>query len=399
MRARGAGGQCAAHVVDGTQRVSAHSWKLGSGYQPPSGKQYRLPRARWSYAGGVTTPDQARRAPGVREVAVLAGVSRQTVSRVVNGHPNIRESTKLRVLAAMDELQFRPNRAARMLSTSRSNTIGILASSASKLFGPASSIDAVENAARDAGFFVTIAHIASLTEDEIGAALDHLMAQAVEGIVVVAPQAAVLDAMRQVAIAVPSVTLHGVAGGSSDDGEGVFVDQVLGARLAARHLIDLGHRTIAHVAGPADWAEANARRDGFLAELDGSGAHAIVTEPGDWTSASGAAIGAQIARDPSVTAVFPSNDQMALGVMHAFRQAGRETPSEVSVVGFDDIPEAAFFAPPLTTVRQDFAELGRRCVRMLLAEIEDSEPSVDTAVEPRLIVRQSTAPPGSAAAH
>jgi Transcriptional regulators len=334
----------------------------------------------------------------VREVAALAGVSRQTVSRVANGHPNIRESTKQRVQAAMDELQFRPNRAARMLSTSRSNTIGILASSASRLFGPASSIDAVENAARDAGFFVTIAHIASLTADEIGAALDHLMAQAVEGIVVVAPQAAVLDAMREVAIAVPSLTLHGVAGDAdvsrAGDGasgaEGVFVDQVLGARLATRHLVELGHRTIAHVAGPEDWAEANARRGGFLAELEGTGVRAIVTEPGDWTSASGAAIGARLAADAAITAVFSSNDQMALGVMHAFRRAGRSVPSDVSVVGFDDIPEAAFFAPPLTTVRQDFAELGRRCVRMLLAEIDGSEPAVDAAVEPRLVVREST---------
>jgi len=312
----------------------------------------------------------------------------------------------------MDQLQFRPNRAARMLSTSRSNTIGILASSASKLFGPASSIDAVENAARDAGFFVTIAHIASLSPDEIAAALDHLMAQAVEGIVVVAPEAAVMDSMRQVAIAVPSVTLQGVAqpdartsvtrhgadAGTAvpvDQAAGVAVDQTRGSRLATRHLIDLGHRVIAHVAGPRDWAEAIARRDGFLAELDGTGARGIITDPGDWTSASGAAIGALLARNPEITAVFSSNDQMALGVMHAFMAAGRETPADVSVVGFDDIPEAAFFAPPLTTVRQDFAELGRRCVRMLLAEIDGSAVQDDTAVEPRLIVRESTSAPAT----
>ncbi|MFF1573260.1 LacI family DNA-binding transcriptional regulator [Leifsonia sp. NPDC058292] len=331
------------------------------------------------------------RAPGVREVAALAGVSRQTVSRVVNGHPSIRESTKERVLAAMDELQFRPNRAARMLSTARSHTIGILASSSSSaLYGPASSIDAVENAARDAGYFVAIARTASPSLGEIDAALDHLMAQAVEGIVVVAPQERTLEAMRQVALAVPSVTLHG----SEVEGDGVFVDQAEGARMAVRHLAELGHRVVAHLAGPADWAEANARRDGFLAEADALGMRATVSRAGDWTSASGAAIAPELLADPAITAVFSSNDQMTLGVLHTLRLAGRGAPESVSVVGFDDIPEAAYFAPPLTTVRQDFAELGRNCVARLLAAIEHSpSPARRSAVvSPRLIVRESSGP-------
>jgi DNA-binding LacI/PurR family transcriptional regulator len=331
----------------------------------------------------------------VREVAALAGVSRQTVSRVVNDHPSIRDSTKLRVLAAMEQLQFRPNRAARMLSTARSTTIGILASSSSALYGPASSIDAVENAARDAGYFVAIARIASLNVDEIEAALDHLMAQAVEGIVVVAPQERVLDAMRQVAIAVPSVTLHG----AEVSGDGVFVDQTEGARMAVRHLADLGHTAVAHLAGPEDWAEANARRDGFLAEAAALGMRATVSAPGDWTSASGARIGAELLTDDTITAVFSSNDQMALGVLHALRLDGRSAPDDVSVVGFDDIPEAAFFAPPLTTIRQDFAELGRNCVARLLAAIEGSpvRGGENAVVSPLLVLRESTAAPAPSA--
>jgi DNA-binding LacI/PurR family transcriptional regulator len=351
----------------------------------------------------------AGRAPGVREVAALAGVSRQTVSRVVNDHPSIRDTTKLRVLAAMEELQFRPNRAARMLTTARSTTIGILAFSSSSLFGPASSIDAVEAAARDAGYFVAIAHIASLDVDEIEAALDHLTAQAVEGIVVVAPQERVRETMRQVAITVPSVTLHGAEGGGDDGGadrgggddgdgdggDGVYVDQVEGARMAVRHLAELGHRVIAHLAGPGDWAEANARRDGFLAETAAVGIRGIVSAPGDWTSASGAHIGADLLEDMSITAVFSSNDQMALGVLHAVRLSGRDAPGDVSVVGFDDIPEAAYFAPPLTTVRQDFAELGRTCVARLLAAIEHRPAPADPVIHPQLIVRASTAPPAT----
>lgn len=329
----------------------------------------------------------------MRDVAALAGVSRQTVSRVVNDHPSIREATKLRVLAAMDELQFRPNRAARMLSTARSNTIGILASSSSALYGPASSIDAVESAAREAGYFVAIARIASLRIDEIEAALDHLMAQAVEGIVVVAPQERVLDAMRQVAIAVPSVTLHG----AEVAGDGVFVDQTEGARMAVRHLAELGHTAVAHLAGPEDWAEANARRDGFLDEAEALGMRATVSAPGDWTSASGARIGAELLRDTAITAVFSSNDQMALGVLHALSLDGRTAPRDVSVVGFDDIPEAAYFAPPLTTIRQDFAELGRNCVARLLAAIERTPAAApgNAVVRPLLVLRESTAPPHS----
>ncbi|MEO7016735.1 MAG: LacI family DNA-binding transcriptional regulator [Leifsonia sp.] len=335
---------------------------------------------------------EEKKTPGVREVAALAGVSRQTVSRVVNAHPSLREDTRLRVLAAMEELQFRPNRAARMLSTARSNTIGILALSSSSLFGPASSIDAVENAARDAGYFVAIAHLASLEVDEIEASLDHLMEQAVEGIVVVAPQRRVLDAMRGVSIAVPSVTLHGAESTTAGD-DGVFVDQGEGARMAVRHLAALGHRVVAHLAGPEDWAEANARRDGFVHEAEAAGMRAIVSSPGDWTSASGYRIGAELLTDPSITAVFSSNDQMALGVLHALRLQGRSAPGDVSVVGFDDIPESAYFAPPLTTVRQDFAELGRNCVARLLAAIEDAPTPGDPVVRPLLVVRESTAAP------
>lgn len=326
------------------------------------------------------------RAPGVREVAAAAGVSRQTVSRVLNDHPSIRPETRDRVLAAMEALDFRPNRAARMLTTARSRTIGVLAASASSLFGPASSIDAVENAARDAGYAVTVAHAASLEPEDLQAALDHLRAQAVEGVVVIAPQQRVQDAMAAFSLSVPSVTLHG-AGAAGD--EGVFVDQVLGARLAARHLLAAGHRRIAHLSGPGDWSEARARRDGFLAELAAADAEAVVSREGDWTAASGAEIGAELVADPSITAVFASNDQMALGVLHAARQAGRAVPADLAVVGFDDIPEAAFFAPPLTTVRQEFDELGRRCVARLVAMIEGGDLAFEEPVAPFLVVRES----------
>ncbi|MEY9852372.1 DNA-binding LacI/PurR family transcriptional regulator [Leifsonia sp. EB41] len=329
---------------------------------------------------------ESGRAPGVREVAAAAGVSRQTVSRVLNDHPSIRPETRERVLTAMADLNFRPNRAARMLTTARSRTIGVLASSASSLFGPASSIDAVEQAARDAGYFVTVAHAASIDPVDLGAAVDHLGAQSVEGVIVIAPQRAVQEAMTALSLAVPSVTLHG-AGIAGDDG--VFVDQVEGARLATRHLLARGHTRIAHLSGPGDWSEARARRDGYLAELGDAGRDPVVSRDGDWTAASGAAIGAELLDDPELTAVFSSNDQMALGLLHAARERGRRVPEDLAVVGFDDIPEAAYFAPPLTTVRQDFAELGRRGVARLVALIEGRELAFDAPVAPVLVVRDS----------
>lgn len=327
-------------------------------------------------------------APGVREVAAAAGVSRQTVSRVLNDHPSIRPETRERVLAAIAELNFRPNRAARMLTTARSRTIGVLAASASSLFGPASSLDAVENAAREAGYFVTVAHVAAADRAAVESALDHLIAQAVEGIVVIAPQQAVQEAMRTLSPGVPTVTLHG-AGIAGDDG--VFVDQVEGARLATRHLLARGHRRIAHLCGPGDWSEARARREGFLAEMSEAGAaeEAVVSREGDWTAASGAAIAAELLADREVTAVFSSNDQMALGVLHTARLLGRRVPEDVAVVGFDDIPEAAYFAPPLTTVRQEFAELGRRAVARLLALIEGGDAAFAAPVAAVLVVRES----------
>ncbi|QNE36334.1 LacI family DNA-binding transcriptional regulator [Leifsonia shinshuensis] len=329
---------------------------------------------------------ESGRAPGVREVAAAAGVSRQTVSRVLNDHASIRPETRERVLAAMAELNFRPNRAARMLTTARSRTIGVLASSASSLFGPASSIDAVEQAARDAGYFVTVAHAASLDPADLGAAVDHLGAQSVEGVIVIAPQRAVQEAMAAFSLEVPSVTLHG-AGVAGDDG--VFVDQLEGARLATRHLLSLGHTRIAHLSGPGDWSEARARRDGFVAELAAAGLEPVLSREGDWTAASGSAIGAELLEDPELTAVFSSNDQMALGLLHAARERGRRVPEELAVVGFDDIPEAAYFAPPLTTVRQDFRELGRRGVARLVALIEGRELAFDAPVAPVLVVRAS----------
>ena len=331
-----------------------------------------------------------QRAASMRDVAALAGVSHQTVSRVINEHPSIREATRQRVLDAMSQLHYRPNRAARALVTARSRTIGVLSTSAAALYGPVSSINAIQDAGRAAGYYIAVAQLADLSPGSIAAGLDHLLAQSVEGIVVIAPQEVVLDQLQTAGLTVPYVTLQG---GPSTVQRELTVDQVAGARTATRHLIELGHRRIAHISGPLEWFEAQARVHGYRVELAEAGRAPEPVAAGDWTSESGYRVGLRVLADPAVTAVFTSNDQMALGLYHAANETGRRIPGDLSVVGFDDIPEAAHFWPPLTTVRQDFTELGRRSIESIVAEIEGGTEPTAVSLQPDLIVRASTAPP------
>jgi DNA-binding LacI/PurR family transcriptional regulator len=179
----------------------------------------------------------------------------------------------------------------------------------------------------------------------------------------------------------------------------VWVDQEVGAALATRHLLGLGHRTVHHVTGPQDSLEARGRMLGWRKELLAAGAPVPDVLYGDWWPSSGHAAGRELAArtrggrrtDEPVTAVFVANDQMALGLLNAVHEAGLSVPGDLSVVGFDDVPEAAYYTPPLTTVRQDFAELGRRGVQLVLARLhgEDLSPP---SVLPQLVVRGSTGP-------
>lgn len=341
------------------------------------------------HAADVGEAGPARgRAPNIRDVARLAGVSYQTVSRVLNDHPSIRPATRDRVVSAIAELGYRPNPAARALVTSRSRTIGVLSSQTSQ-YGPATSIAAIELAARDAGYRSSVTTIATTDVTSIRAALDYLLSQSIEALVVIAPQQRVLDVITELSIDVPYVTLQ-----TSDVTErhGMTTDQVLGARLATRHLIDLGHSEILHISGPQDWIEAEARMQGYLHEINAADLRTRAPILGDWSAHFGYYAGLELLRFRDFSAVFASNDQMALGFMHACREMELRIPEDISVVGFDDIPEAAHFAPPLTTVRQNFAEIGRRAVALLLGELKGAQPEHELVV-PELIVRQSTAAP------
>jgi DNA-binding LacI/PurR family transcriptional regulator len=328
------------------------------------------------------------RAPSIRDVAHEAGVSHQTVSRVLNNSPSIRPSTEARVREVMARLGYRPNRAARTLVTARNNTIGLLVAGRG-LWGPSSAAIAVEEAARAAGYTVASAALGNEDYASMASALDSLLAHGIDGLIVIAPHGRALDAVRRSAPGLPAVALHRTNGA----GEAVTLDQEGGARAATRHLIELGHTRIAHLAGPQDWVEAEARAQGFAAELREHGLQQRPLLFGDWSADAGYAAG-RVLLATDATAVFAANDQMALGLLHAVAEAGLRVPQDVSVVGFDDLPESRYFLPPLTTVRQDFPELGRRAIAVLLEELEPGrEPAPHAIVPTPLIVRASTAPP------
>jgi DNA-binding LacI/PurR family transcriptional regulator len=320
-------------------------------------------------------------------------VSYQTVSRVLNNHPSIRESTKARVTAVMEEIAYRPNRAARMLVTRRSHTIGVLSASSAD-YGPARSIVAVEDAARAAGYYVNIANLGAADPESIAQALEHLMEQAIEGLVVIAPQVRVFDVLAAMSIDVPYVSFQPTGRAEHL----VPSDQVAGARMATRHLIDLGHTEIIHLAGPQDWIEAEARMRGFLREIDEADLNTNPPILGDWTAEFGYRAGRELLATRQFSAVFAASDHMALGLLHAFREGGAEVPGDISVVGFDDMPDTRHFLPPLTTVRQDFAEIGARAVAVLLAQVSGEEVTEHAPILPELVVRGSTGPARGAAA-
>jgi DNA-binding LacI/PurR family transcriptional regulator len=328
-----------------------------------------------------------RRLPRLEDVAQRAGVSHQTVSRVVNNHPNVSKATRERVEAAIAELGYRRNTAARSLVTRRSQTIGVLASELAQ-YGPANTLLGVEHAARDAGYFVSIAALRSISRDAIFDALRHFTDQSVDGVAVLVPHSETLLALKEMPLDVPVVAVGSLG---NEKVSGAMVDQKRGAELAVGHLIEQGHRRIAHISGPQDWIDATGRAEGWRDALQEAGLADDLLMEGDWSAGSGYAIGKKLASRREATAIFVANDQMALGLLRAFNEAGVSVPGDVSVVGFDDQPEAGYFSPPLTTVRQDFEELGRRCMDIMLREIESGAAVSTTVVTPELVVRQSTA--------
>ena len=328
------------------------------------------------------------RRPSMADVAQVAGVSHQTVSRVLNDPATVKEETRARVLAAMSTMGYQRNMAARALARSASELIGIVSTGESR-FGATHAIHAVEEAARQVGYMST--HVAATSVAEIENVMGHLLAAGTDGIVVIAPtrqQAADIishwSAAPVVLVAASAPTREGVSV--------VAVDQELGARLAVRHLASLGHRRIHHISGPLAWFDAATRVAGWRSECEILGIEAGREIEGGWDAVDGhAGMNRLLDEDPGLTAVFCANDLLALGALRALWLRGRKVPEDVSVVGFDDMEGADFFAPPLTTVKPPFADVGRLAITVLLDMIASQSDSVST-LDPHLVVRQSTAP-------
>lgn len=345
--------------------------------------------------GTVSGRGRRRSGPSIEDVARLAGVSAQTVSRVSTGADPVRPQTRDKVLAAMAQLGYSPNRAARALRNGSFGTIGLLTHRYERT-GEVLTTDSVVKASAHEGYTVTLLNIeadAAAAEDWENAA-HRISNQAIDGLIIIraeeaTPETLTLPTRIPVAVSDSRLVGHYPA---------VTADQSQGARDATRHLLALGHRQVHHIAGPTDSEPAQLRRRAWERTLEQADIAPPPVWQGDWTPRSGYEIGGLIARDPEVTAVFCANDEMAFGLVRALHEAGLDVPGDVSVVGFDGIALGEYVHPPLTTVRQDFRHIGIELVRLVLSQIRSPQaalPRHDRVVIPcDLVVRGTTAPPG-----
>ncbi|MFC8434128.1 LacI family DNA-binding transcriptional regulator [Streptomyces sp. NPDC057253] len=332
-------------------------------------------------------------APRAVDVARLAGVSQKTVSRVFNGERYVSADVRARVQAAAEELGYRLNSAARALASGRTRSIGVV-TLGTALYGPASLLIGIERAARDAGYALRVVNTLEGDPAGVAGAVESLLAQGVDGIVVSEP---IDEGSVSLSAGVPVLVLGAPApfGGPRTVTVGVGAESL--ARAATEHLLDLGHVTVHHLAGPQRWFAARDRLHGWQAALAVRDREQPPVIEGDWSASSGYAAGRALAADGEVTAVFAANDDMAIGLVRALLEAGLRVPEDVSVVGFDDIPVSAYVTPPLTTVRQPFDAVAQEGLRLLVRAIEDPDAEPVPASEPpvELVVRGSTAPPPS----
>jgi DNA-binding LacI/PurR family transcriptional regulator len=333
----------------------------------------------------------------IRDVAAAAGVSRQTISRVLNDKPDVAEETRQRVLEVIERLGYRPSIIARSLTQGRSCTLGVV-SYGVQYFGPSHTLAGIEQEANELGYTLLL----SLTrQPEMSGApfLRDMLSYHVDGVIWAVSEIGsnrdwVIEELSQLPVPVVFLDTHPYSNLSV-----VNVDNRAGGYLATTHLVAEGYRQIGLIAGPLNWWSARERKlgwEGALKEADLTADDSLVVE-GTWSAASGErALHRLLEQHPAVQAVFACNDQMALGALKAARKLERRIPEDLAVVGFDDVPESRFFHPPLSTVRQDLGELGRCAVRELHRVIEgrrqhrgDSEPRT-IVLQPELVIRESS---------
>ncbi|RLQ84709.1 LacI family DNA-binding transcriptional regulator [Mycetocola zhadangensis] len=322
------------------------------------------------------------------DVARVAGVSTQTVSRVLRNHPYVTDDKRRRVLDAVEQLGYRMNTAAQALSSGRTRTIGVV-SMATESYAGAMTQSSIERAADEADYSVVGAQISTLDVDAILSALRRLEKLGSEAIILAVPLRAQDRRIEEITKRVPTVT---IGGSPVRTARSLAVDQREVARLATEHLLSLGHCTVWHIAGPNDWVDAVERTAGWRDVLTDAGLTVPPMIHGDWDPESGYQAGRWLADRSDVTAVFVASDEMAFGLIRALHESGRRVPEDVSVVGVDDVRLAAYCTPALTTIAQPFAELGRAAVASVMSRLDEREdPTLNLVVRPKLIVRSSTA--------
>ena len=339
-----------------------------------------------------------RKKTTIRDVAAAAGVSHQTVSRVINDRPDVAEETRRRVWQVIEELNYQPSAIARSLIRQRSLTLGIVTAGLG-LFGPAGVLNGVTKQAEEMGYTLLLKELPSFDADDVHPLINSLLARQVDGIIWAVPEVGnnrdwLQDQLPELPVPMFFITMQ-----ARPDLSIVSVDNCAGGRIATEHLLEQGYRHIGHVTGPLDWWEARQRQAGWRDALLDAGIQLADHhwELGDWSAASGErAIRRLLEKYSEMDAVFAANDQTALGILQVAYRRGLRVPQDLAVVGFDDTPESAYCCPPLTTVRQDLQALGCTAVRELVRTIEAGRQGRATVepgnvlLQPELIIRQSS---------
>ncbi|MEV6303407.1 LacI family DNA-binding transcriptional regulator [Actinoplanes sp. NPDC051861] len=333
--------------------------------------------------------------PSIRDVAAMAGVSYQTVSRVLNDSPRVRPETRQHVLDVIDRLGYRPNRAARALNLGRAGAVTVLTSD-TVLYGYARLLQGIEEAARVEGLPVGIRVIESGSPADVRSAADYVGDASAGGVIVVAFDPAGAAVLRALPGDVPAVAATEAGGLTGVARRMIYLDERPAAREATRHLLSLGHRTVHHVAIPSETGTMG-RQAGWRDALAEAGIPAPPVVAAGWDVTSAFHASRDLATNPSVTAILCGNDDIALAVRRALHEAGRDVPGDVSIVGFDDVPGCAYWTPALTTVRMNFVGLGHACVAAVAAEIHGLPHADPVLEEPQLIIRESSGAAGQRA--
>lgn len=322
----------------------------------------------------------------IYDVAERAGVSHQTVSRVLNNHSSLKPATREKVEKAIAELNYHPNQAARQLVTSQSRIIGILITG-SDLFGPWAILNAMEREARKEGYSVISISVLLDSPESWQEGIDQLRNLNIDGAITIALPDALVKLVEQSFSGATIVIVDAEPGTKFD---AVNLDNKSGGTMATEHLIELGHTDILHITGPIDGYEGKMRRKGYESAMAAAKLRPDVIE-GDWSVSTGYKIGKKILqRKKYPSAIFTANDHLALGVIKAFEEAKVRVPNDISIIGFDNIPESEYFLPSLTTISQNFDQLGFLAINRMLSQLKASGKRENLMIEPKLIARKST---------